>query len=321
MISGDGPVSNMIWTLPGVLATCSQEPAIRFWDTIENDNYSLLLKDYCQMDDNEMDIVCSIKYDANNGLLLAVTNKGKSLIWSRNEETSQWDLNTFIIAKGPVSCISWGSGKHLLATCNGTSVNIHKEHAVSSHYCEEVSAVQLTVNSVVVQSHSSPALIRMSTDVMISGLTLSPDHIALWDGAKVYLYSLAFNKGNYNFIGCFNSSARSVVLYETNVYTVQDGELCIHSVVGVLKNKLSLDINEVGGANLRVSGHHLVISFADGNFKVFDLKRREPKLICTKSVSQYIHHFVNVVSGQANSNGTLIGLIANKVKFSHDHVL
>ncbi|XP_019862804.1 PREDICTED: uncharacterized protein LOC109591524, partial [Amphimedon queenslandica] len=81
---------------------------------------------------------------------------------------------------------------------------------------------------------------------------------------------------------------------------------------GVLKNKLSLDINEVGVANLRVSGHHLVISFADGNFKVFDLKRREPKLICTKSVSQYIHHFVSVVSGQANSNGTLIGLIANK---------
>ena len=42
----------------------------------------------------------------------------------------------------------------------------------------------------------------------------------------------------------------------------------------MLKNKLSLDINEVGVANLRVSGHHLVISFADGNIKMFDLKRR-----------------------------------------------
>ena len=45
----------------------------------------------------------------------------------------------------------------------------------------------------------------------------------------------------------------------------------------MLKNKLSLDINEVGVANLRVSGHHLVISFADGNIKMFDLKRRYNK--------------------------------------------
>ena len=33
------------------------------------------------------------------------------------------------------------------------------------------------------------------------------------------------------FAGSFNSTATSFIIYETNVYNIEEGELCIHSVV------------------------------------------------------------------------------------------
>ena len=59
----------------------------------------------------------------------------------------------------------------------------------------------MTINSVVCQCHSTGATINLSTDIMINGLTVSSDHIALWDGTKVIIYSLSFNKETFNLIG------------------------------------------------------------------------------------------------------------------------
>lgn len=59
----------------------------------------------------------------------------------------------------------------------------------------QVSAVQISVNEFVCQSHLSGTILTVSTDLMISGVTVTKEYVAVWDGRTINVYSIMFEKG------------------------------------------------------------------------------------------------------------------------------
>lgn len=50
------------------------------------------------------------------------------------------------------------------------------------------------MNEFVCQSHLSGAILTISTDLMISGVTVTKDYVAVWDGRTINVYSIMFEK-------------------------------------------------------------------------------------------------------------------------------
>jgi intraflagellar transport protein 140 len=311
-LGGQGIVSSMIWTLPGVLTTCSDEPLIRFWDTVDNENYSLSLKDYFTIGKEELhECVTAISYQSNGSYLSAGTNKGHVIIWYWNND--QWKFVTYFTLDQSINALSWEYSRRSLAMSHDSHVDIAIEHPIASHYNQEVSAVQVSAHCVMVQSHANNSTVKFSTDIMISGIATTKTHTVVWDGKKVNVYSISFSKNLANMSGTFQSVATSVAIYEHSVFTVEEDHLIVRSVASVIKHKLSLAMEISGSVHLRISGHYLGLAVSNGYVKAYNLARREPKLMCTKSLSQSVDGFRSVLSCQTNSNGTMISSIVKTV--------
>lgn len=115
------------------------------------------------------------------GLLCAATNLGNIIIWHFDEETEdQWSIHGSCKIQDSIKNCIWGPLNIAVHTING--IYILREHTLLASYKEEVAIVQTSANNLNIFDCSTGESFNFNTDLQVIGLTLTKEHICLWNG-------------------------------------------------------------------------------------------------------------------------------------------
>ncbi|KAG9476789.1 hypothetical protein GDO78_002272 [Eleutherodactylus coqui] len=313
-----GKAADIICVNNALLITATGESVIRFWDLERDDNYVLFLDEKLGFEAEE--VINCITYCHAKAILAAGTNKGKVAMWSkvsdgrkslRTEGKASWKLNTPTELEGNITQIKWGSSKNLLAVNNLSSVLVLSEHVMSSHFHQQVAAIQVAPSQLSLTYFSTGTRHSLKTDMYIKGVFVTKDSVAVWNGKLVTVYELS--GPTLRNAGSFASESPVLAVHEENIYTVEPSRVQIRTLQGTVKQLLSFSVLEGNPCMLDICGTFLVVATDAAHFKLFDLSRREAKAHSNcKSLSELMPGLGSIVSIRCNANGSKVSILANR---------
>ncbi|XP_011889566.1 PREDICTED: intraflagellar transport protein 140 homolog isoform X3 [Cercocebus atys] len=210
------------------------ETALRFWDIERGENYILSPDEKFGFEKGEnINCVC---YCQVKGLLAAGTDRGRVAMWRKvpgflgspgAEGKDRWTLQTPTELQGNITQIQWGSRKNLLAVNNVISVAILSEQAMSSHFHQQVAAVQVSPSLLNVCFLSTGVAHSLRTDMHISGVFATKDAVAVWNGRQVAIFELA--GAVMRSAGTFLCETPVLAMHEESVYTVESNRVQVRT--------------------------------------------------------------------------------------------
>nr|XP_051686227.1 intraflagellar transport protein 140 homolog isoform X2 [Oryctolagus cuniculus] len=310
-----GHRADIILIEDSLLVTALGEAVLRFWDLGREENYVLSLEESCGFERGEnINCVC---YCAVKGLLAAGTDRGRVAMWKRVpgplssrwvDGKDRWALQSPAELEGDIRQVEWGSRKNLLAVNLGSSVVVLKEQALSSHFHQQVAAVQVSPSSLSVSFLSTGAAHSLRTDMHVSGVFATKDAVAVWNGKQVLIFepSGAVMRN----AGAFLCETPVLAVHEENVYTVEPNRVQVRTWQGTVKQLLLFSENEGNPCFLDVCGNFLVVGTDLAHFKSFDLSRREAKVHCScRSLAALVPGVGGITSLRCNASGSRISFL------------
>ncbi|XP_059548609.1 intraflagellar transport protein 140 homolog isoform X2 [Myotis daubentonii] len=307
-----------------LLVTAIGEAALRFWDLEGGENYVLSPEEKFGFEKGE-NINC-VSYCKIKGLLAAGTDKGRVAMWKKVpgphssrgvEGKDMWTLQTPTELEGNITQIKWGSRKNLLAVNNTNAVVILSAQAMSSHFHQQAAAVQLSPSLLNVSFLSTGLTYNLRTDMHISGVFVTKDAVAVWNGKQVVVFepSGAILRN----AGTFLCESPVLAMHEENLYTVEPNRVQVRTWQGTVKQLLLFSETEGNPCFLDICGNYLVIGTDLAHFKSFDLSRREAKVHCScKNLAELVPGVGGIVSLRCNANGNKISIHPSKADSSPD---
>lgn len=307
-----------------LLVTAIGEAALRFWDLEGGENYVLSPEEKFGFEKGE-NINC-VSYCKIKGLLAAGTDKGRVAMWKKVpgphsswgvEGKDMWTLQTPTELEGNITQIKWGSRKNLLAVNNTSAVVILSAQAMSSHFHQQAAVVQISPSLLNVSFLSTGLTYNLRTDMHISGVFITKDAIAVWNGKHVVIFepSGAILRN----AGTFLCESPVLAMHEENVYTVEPNRVQVRTWQGTVKQLLLFSETEGNPCFLDICGNYLVIGTDLAHFKSFDLSRREAKVHCScKNLAELVPGVGGIVSLRCNANGNKISIHPSKADSSPD---
>ncbi|XP_073409706.1 intraflagellar transport protein 140 homolog [Dendrobates tinctorius] len=313
-----GKTTDIICVNNTLLITATGESVIRFWDLERDDHYVLFLDEQLGFETEET-INC-ISYCPAKAILAAGTNKGKVAMWSkvtdgqkplRAEGKDGWKLNTPTELEGNIMQIQWGSSKNLLAVNNLSSVLVLSEHVMSSHFHQQVAAIQVAPSLLSLTYFSTGTRHSLKTDMYMKGVFVTKELVAVWNGRMVTVYELS--GPTLRNAGSFPSESSVLAIHEENAYTVEPGRVQIRTLQGTVKQLLPFSVPEGNPCMLDICGTFLVVATDAAHFKVFDLSRREAKAHSNcKNLLELVPGLGDIMSIRCNANGSKVSILANR---------
>nr|KAF6355000.1 intraflagellar transport 140 [Myotis myotis] len=307
-----------------LLVTAIGEAALRFWDLEGGENYVLSPEEKFGFEKGE-NINC-VSYCKIKGLLAAGTDKGRVAMWKKVpgphssrgvEGKDMWTLQTPTELEGNITQIKWGSRKNLLAVNNTNAVVILSAQAMSSHFHQQAAAVQLSPSLLNVSFLSTGLTYNLRTDMHISGVFITKDAVAVWNGKQVVVFepSGAILRN----AGTFLCESPVLAMHEENLYTVEPNRVQVRTWQGTVKQLLLFSETEGNPCFLDICGNYLVIGTDLAHFKSFDLSRREAKVHCScRNLAELVPGVGGIVSLRCNANGNKISIHPSKADSSPD---
>ncbi|KAM8960405.1 intraflagellar transport protein 140 homolog [Pelodytes ibericus] len=314
-----GQAADILWVDNSLLVTATGESIIRFWDLERDDNYVLFLDEQLGFESGE-NINC-VSYSKAKGILAAGTNKGRVAMWgrvstaghrsSRSDGKDSWKLKTPTELEGNITQIKWGSSRNLLAVNNLNSVLTLSEHVMSSHFNQQVAAIQVAPTQLNLTYFNTGAAHNLRTDMYIKGVFVTKESVAIWNGQQVTVYELAGPALRNT--GSFSSDSPVLAMHEENIYTIEPNRVQIRTLQGTVKQLLPFSKSEGNPCMLDICGSFLVVATDTAHFKVFDLSRREAKSHSNcKNLCDLVPGLESIVSVKCNANGSKISILANR---------
>ncbi|XP_008144599.2 intraflagellar transport protein 140 homolog [Eptesicus fuscus] len=307
-----------------LLVTAIGEAALRFWDLEGGENYVLSPEEKFGFEKGE-NINC-VSYCKIKGLLAAGTDKGRVAMWKKApgphsswgvEGKDMWTLQTPTELEGNITQIKWGSRKNLLAVNNTSAVVILSAQAMSSHFHQQAAVVQISPSLLNVSFLSTGLTYNLRTDMHISGVFVTKDAVAVWNGKHVVIFepSGAILRN----AGTFLCESPVLAMHEENVYTVEPNRVQVRTWQGTVKQLLLFSETEGNPCFLDICGNYLVVGTDLAHFKSFDLSRREAKVHCScKNLAELVPGVGGIVSLRCNANGNKISIHPSKADSSPD---
>ncbi|XP_060569057.1 intraflagellar transport protein 140 homolog [Ruditapes philippinarum] len=308
---GDKPVID--WAGKGILATSTGEGVIRMWELENEENYILHLDGHSGYDPNE-NITC-LAFSEKKGTLAGGTNMGNVALWKytppvgnkKVDGEQKWKLQTPATVEGPVSQVTWGSTKDLLAVNTIAHVFMLNEHVMSANFRDQTAVVQFGPSSLSIEVFSNGTHHDLKTDIQVKGIYTTKDALAVWNGRRVILYEYSEDKSTIKASGSFTTDSMIICIYEQNVYSIEMQKVQVRTFQGTVKQ--SINFSEVEGQPvcLDICGTYLLIGTDIGILKVFDLSRREAKPHShPKNLHELVPGFGSLLACKVNCNGTKV---------------
>nr|XP_030728049.1 intraflagellar transport protein 140 homolog isoform X5 [Globicephala melas] len=324
-LSGNmGRQANVALINSSLLVTATGEAVLRFWDLERGENYVLSPEEKFGFEKGE-NMNC-VSYCRVKGLLAAGTDKGRVAMWRKvpGPQSSQgvegkdrWTLQIPTELEGNITQIKWGSRKSLLAVNSISSVLILREQAMSSHFHQQVAAVQVSPSLLSVSFLSTGVTHSLRTDMYISGVFTTKDAVAVWNGKQVVIFEPS--GATLRSAGTFLCESPVLAMHEENVYTVEPNRVQVRTWQGTVKQLLPFSETEGNPCFFDICGNFLVVGTDLAHFKSFDLSRREAKVHCScKSLAGLVPGVGGMASLRCNASGSKISILLSKADNSPD---
>ncbi|XP_016063569.1 PREDICTED: intraflagellar transport protein 140 homolog [Miniopterus natalensis] len=307
-----------------LLVTAIGEAALRFWDLERGENYVLSPEEKFGFQKGE-NINC-VSYCKSKALLAAGTDKGRVAMWKKVpgphssrgvEGKNKWTLQTPTELEGNIMQIKWGSRKNLLAVNTTSSVVILSEQAMLSHFHQQAAVVQLSPSLLSVSFLTTGVTHSLHTDMHISGVFITKDAIAVWNGKQVVVFEPS--GATLRNAGTFLCESPVLAMHEESIYTVEPNRVQVRTWQGTVKQLLLFAETEGNPCLLDICGNYLVVGTDLAHFKSFDLSRREAKVHCScKNLAELVPGVGGIVSLRCNANGSKISILLSKADNSPD---
>ncbi|KAK7004477.1 intraflagellar transport protein 140 [Biomphalaria glabrata] len=317
-----------IWAGKGVLATVTGETVIRMWDMEQDDNYILSLEGNSSFDVNEI-IVC-LAYNKETGILAGGTKLGSIAFWkfsqhlqnSKVDGSEKWTLQSPATVEGAIRKIEWSSTKGLLAVNTIANVYIMSEKVMSFSYRDQNAVVQFGPNSISIEIFISSLHHEIKTEIQVKGIYTTKDTLAVWNGKKVIIYEFTSDKSSLKTAGSFATESMIIVLYEQNVYSIEQNKVQVRTFQGTVKQLLTFAEPEGHPVSLDVCGSFLLVATDVGVLRVYDLSRREAKSHSNpKNLQDIIPSFGSIINAKINCAGNRVSIQVMQSNGSLDHKL
>ncbi|XP_076998370.1 intraflagellar transport protein 140 homolog [Tamandua tetradactyla] len=300
------------------------ESVLRFWDLERGENYVLSPEEKFGFEKGE-NINC-VSYCEAKGLLAAGTDKGRVAMWRRvqgprsspgSEGRDRWALQAPTELEGNITQIKWGSWKHLLAVNNLNSVVVLSEQALSAHFHQQATAVQVAPNTLHVRFQPASPTCSLRTDVHVSGVFVTKEAVAIWNGKQVMIFEPS--GATLRNTGTFLCESPVLAMHEDSVYTVEPNRVQVRTWQGTVKQLLLFSEPEGNPCFLDICGNFLVVGTDLAHFKSFDLSRREARVHCDcKDLVQLLPGAGAIASVKGNASGSKISFLLHKADGSPD---
>ena len=313
------------WAGRGILAITTGELSVRLWNLDSGDNFVLTGSTSAG---GHSEFISSLAWCSAKSVLAAGTNLGNIIMWKHSPMA---DTSSKEIGAGPdteeswlqeppsqvgmaVKQLSWGSNYNLLVVNTVREAFILREHQISAHFNDNVTAIQTSPTKISVYLDSEKLdpnnVSLLVSDIQVRGIFVTGENIVVWNGHRVMVYDILHDTNRFLNQGSFNVECETLVAYEKSLYTLENLKINIRTFQGTIKQSLTLSDNEGFGLSLDINSSFLVCATLNGCLKMWDLSRREAKSHAhPKYLSEHITNFGEVISARVNANATKVSVL------------
>ena len=303
---------SITWAGRGLLAITTGELSVRLWNLDTGDNFVLTGN---TGSGGHAEFISGLAFGSGKSTLAAGTNLGNIIMWRHQdlaggEPEESWVQEPVGRVGMAVKQLSWGTNYNLLVVNSVREVFILREHQISAHYNDSITAVQVSPTKINVYLDDKEEASVLVADIQVRGIFVTAENVVVWNGHRVVVYDILHDTNRFLNQGAFNVECETLVAFEKNVYTLENHKINIRTFQGTIKQSLSLSENEGFGISLDINSSFLICATLNGCIKMWDLSRREAKSHShPKYLSEHITNFGEVISAKCNSNATKVSIL------------
>ncbi|KRX47854.1 Intraflagellar transport protein -like protein [Trichinella murrelli] len=273
------------WAGQNLLAFCSGENVVRFWNVALETNSTLSISDCPELYGD--DKIYKIAYSSFKETLAVGTSNGKIILWrqkqlaSSKDESHRWYMIAVLKYLTMPSKIQLSKSHSTFATSSNYSVCIYSEQPVLFCSTEEIIVFQNMKKSVSVYSISNGTSSQVTLDRAITTMCIDGNHAVLSDGFVVEIYKLTESK-TLEKIGGFKMSSTAVAIQGTNIFFTDSNRIQVRTLQGVIKQFVPLPDSEGDAIRFAIGGQRLCVATKSGSLRIYDNRKKILLQCCVK---------------------------------------
>ncbi|XP_003373232.1 intraflagellar transport protein 140 [Trichinella spiralis] len=273
------------WAGQNLLAFCSGENVVRFWNVALETNSTLSISDCPELYGD--DKIYKIAYSSFKETLAVGTSSGKIILWrqkqqaSSKDESHRWYMIAVLKYLTMPSKIQLSKSHSTFATSSNYSVCIYSEQPVLFCSTEEIIVVQNMKKSVSVYSISNGTSSQVTLDRAITAMCIDGNHAVLSDGFVVEIYKLTESK-TLEKIGGFKMSSTAVAIQGTNIFFTDSNRIQVRTLQGVIKQFVPLPDSEGDAIRFAIGGQRVCVATKSGSLRIYDNRKKILLQCCVK---------------------------------------
>lgn len=239
---------------------------------------------------------------------------------------SSWEsVATLSSVSAPVLSIAWGLREGSLAVVMKDRVSIMNETVLHRALRCDVAALQLSAQRLLVL-RGKATRIEVNAKLRIKGLDVNDTHVLVWSQRKAEVYEL--KDSHTELVASFPTKADAMALYEQTILQTKGSHLLVCNLQGVSRKEITFSEHEGEPRLMHINGKFLVVATHKGMLKVFDVSRRDTRLVGsptwfvgqtrTKSGQLSKQNPIGEIrSIRCNAEGTRVSVLADTVRGQH----
>jgi len=272
------------WVGDGLLAICSGEQSIRIINLNNEENYNITSP---VLNSGNVENLLRMSYNSNKNLLAAGTDKGNVYLWKcntkkdkDNEYIYSWESIYKMKVQNSIESIEWGgNGNMLLVKCD-QSLTIYGEQKLFSDINKDKIVYQIGAGKLLITHLDGNNSISINTSNKIKGISISREHIAIWDGKIIEVSK--FDRKTIESVGIIKSDSQIVNINDKDLFIADGLKVDICNFQGTVKQSVVGLESEGEICSIHSANNYLVVGTTNKCLKIIDTSKREAKVVYTK---------------------------------------
>jgi intraflagellar transport protein 140 len=186
--------------------------------------------------------------------------------------------------------VHWGSNGSVAATISDLgALTFFGEQTLCHTLHGSTAAIQISSNKLILSKPPThKKLVELGKRMRIKNIALSERHLAVSSGSLIEVFDFSANLQNVESIGLIEMASTLIHLDKSSVIVGTSNRVNICNYQGNVKQFVKIDESEGELSHMDVTDGILLLATTKFVVKVYDISRREPKLILSSKFDEYV---------------------------------
>ncbi|ORX82074.1 hypothetical protein BCR32DRAFT_327034 [Anaeromyces robustus] len=279
-INNDKSKYTIEWVGIGLLAICNGEQSIRILNLNNEENYNI-----ASPGGNEN--LTKMTFNSHKNILAAGTDKGNIYLWKCNNKRDKyneciysWEFIYKMKVLNAVESLEWGGNGNMLLAKYDQALVIYGEQTLYSYINKDKIVYQIGSGKLLITHLDGNNSISISTSSKIKGVSISHEHIAIWDGKIIEVSK--FDRKTIESVGIIKSDSLIININDQELFIADGLKIDICNFQGTVKQSIVGLESEGEICSIHSANNYLVVGTSNKCLKIIDTSKREAKVMYTK---------------------------------------